>query len=76
MNALRLGIVEDERHVRENLLTFFGMDPTVKVVLAAETVEEFLDKFLGAENQTASEITHPQAQQVLNGKVALFFEGI
>lgn len=43
MNALRLGIVEDERHVRENLLTFFGMDPTVKVVLAAETVEEFLD---------------------------------
>lgn len=40
-----LGIIEDEKLVRENLEEFMGGQPDVKVVLSTDSVEAFLRRF-------------------------------
>ncbi len=42
MDIIPLGIVEDEVSVRQNLITFFEMDPDIEVAAAAHSVEALL----------------------------------
>lgn len=44
MEVTRLGIVEDEVNIRQNLIAFFEMDPEISVITAVNSVEALLEE--------------------------------